>query len=145
MESLLQKHQIKVNVSGDEVRLYSDPTLIYQIVQNMITNAINYAYSKDDKNKIVDIKIEHRQDSVSLSFTDYGRGIPEANQSKIFDAFFTTGGGKGGIGLGLNIVYRIITIQLNGTVKCESKEDQGATFVINLPLAHHGLSDSTNT
>ena len=68
-----------------------------------------------------------------IRFQDYGNGIPQENIIKVFDPFFTTGGGKGGTGLGLNIVYKIVTSQLGGKVICESKQGEGSIFIISIP------------
>jgi signal transduction histidine kinase len=51
----------------------------------------------------------------------------------MFDAFFTTGGGSKGLGLGLNIVYRIVTEKLQGTISCTSRENHGTCFTMRIP------------
>ena len=53
---------------------------------------------------------------------------------KVFDPFVTTKRGQGGTGLGLNIVYNIVTQTMGGMIKCESEEGQGAKFIISLPF-----------
>jgi signal transduction histidine kinase len=131
MEVTFNRQQINVNLQGDQVVLHSDPGLFYQIIENLIANAAKYAY--EEKGGFIDITIARHKDTITLLFADYGNGIPSVNLSKIFDAFFTTGGGKGGTGLGLNIVYRIVKIQLKGTITCESEEGLGTTFTIIIP------------
>jgi signal transduction histidine kinase len=130
MELSLNRKNITVQITGDRVSFHSDPGLFYQIIQNLIANTERYAYDSGGK---IDIKIEEKSEQIILIFSDYGKGIPAAHLPKIFDAFFTTGGGSGGIGLGLNIVYRIVTKQLNGKIDCQSTEGQGTTFVITIP------------
>ncbi|MCE3255683.1 MAG: hypothetical protein K0R25_1177 [Rickettsiaceae bacterium] len=131
MSDTLKRKKIEVNLMGDEVVLNSDAGLFYQIIQNLITNAQKYAY---DAGGVIDITITKLDKKVILTFSDYGKGIPEENLPKIFDAFFTTGGGSGGVGLGLNIIYRIITIQLKGEIACVSKPGKGTTFIITIPV-----------
>ncbi|MCK4465722.1 MAG: HAMP domain-containing histidine kinase, partial [Bacteroidales bacterium] len=58
-----------------------------------------------------------------------GMGIPEEILPKIFDPFFTTDQSKG-TGLGLNIVYNLVTQKLNGTIECDSESGKGTTFKI---------------
>ena len=128
MSNLLKRQNIIVNIEGDELVMYSDPGLFYQIIENLISNAQKYAY--DEKGGRIDICIKDTQDEIILVFSDYGKGIPEEDRSKIFDAFFTTGGGKGGTGLGLNIVSRIVENQLKGAISCDSKEGKGTIFTI---------------
>lgn len=126
----LERKGIQVRVAGDAIKLYSDPGLFFQIIQNLVANAERYAY---DTGGIIDIQVTPRSDEIDLVFRDYGKGIPAANLPHIFDAFFTTGGGSGGTGLGLNIVYRIVTQQLKGHIRCESSPGAGTTFFITIP------------
>ncbi len=131
MEDLLKRKKIQVNLKGDEVIIKSDPGLFYQIIQNLITNVQKYAY--DNTGGVIDIEIKNLSDKIQLTFADYGKGIPQKNLPKIFDAFFTTGGGLGGSGLGLNIIYRIVTLQLQGSITCDSSEGKGTVFTITIP------------
>jgi len=73
------------------------------------------------------------KDMVEVKVSDNGRGIPEEHLSKIFDPFFTTKSPGEGTGLGLNIVYRILTKHA-GTIEVESKEGAGTTFTVKLPI-----------
>lgn len=56
------------------------------------------------------------------------------NLSKIFDPFFTTKRGQGGSGLGLHIIYNLVTQKLGGAIRCESEVGTGTRFVIELPV-----------
>jgi signal transduction histidine kinase len=69
-----------------------------------------------------------------LEVADTGCGMDEATQARIFDPFFTTKLGQGGSGLGLNIVYNIVTQTLGGRVRVESEVGKGSRFVLDLPL-----------
>ncbi len=74
----------------------------------------------------------HESKFVEIQVEDTGYGISEGNLSKIFDPFFTTK--SGGIGLGLTVVRNIVE-EHQGKIEVESKENQGTTFVIKLPLS----------
>ncbi|MBC7405446.1 MAG: HAMP domain-containing histidine kinase, partial [Cytophaga sp.] len=65
--------------------------------------------------------------------SDNGKGIPEENIGRIFDPFFTTKLGQGGSGLGLNIVYNLITGVLGGSIVVTSQLNQGTRFNITIP------------
>ena len=130
METLLKRKNINVHLHGDEVRLYHDPSLFYQLINNLVSNVEKYAYQTGGD---IDIKIEDLKNCVIITFTDYGKGISEENISKIFDPFYTTGGGQGGLGLGLNIVYGIVENKLRGEIICSSTEEKGTTFIITIP------------
>ena len=70
---------------------------------------------------------------IIILYKDYGHGISKKNLAKIFNPFFTTKRDDGGSGLGLSIIYNLITTKLNGTIKCESTEENGTEFIISLP------------
>ena len=82
---------------------------------------------------------------VHISIRDNGSGIPANVQSKLFDPFFTTKPVGKGTGLGLSISYQVIE-RHGGTLECFSLPDQGAEFLIKIPIqqAHSGLKNSLN-
>ncbi len=69
-----------------------------------------------------------------LRYSDNGKGISADTLNKIYDPFFTTNRNGGGSGLGLHIVYNLVTQKLNGTIHCESVETQGTTFTLSIPI-----------
>ena len=71
-------------------------------------------------------------DKVEIKITDNGTGIPKNVIDKIFQPFFTTKPTGQGTGLGLSLAYDIITKQHNGSIKAESKEGEGTSFIIEL-------------
>jgi len=77
------------------------------------------------------------KDLVEVKVTDSGMGIPQKYLNQIFDPFFTTKKLGEGTGLGLNIVYRIVT-KYEGTIDVESKEQVGTTFTIKFPTRRVG-------
>ena len=77
-----------------------------------------------------------------LTVADDGCGIAAADQSRIFDPFFTTKLGKGGSGLGLHIVYNLVTGVLGGDIAVYSEPGRGARFVIAAPLVAPMSADS---
>ncbi|MGZ4090340.1 MAG: sensor histidine kinase, partial [Bacteroidia bacterium] len=81
------------------------------------------------------IKTSLVNDQIEIKIKDNGIGIAKANQSKIFEPFYTTKPVGAGTGLGLSIVYGIINSH-NGTIEINSQENEGAEFVIRLPLRH---------
>ena len=68
-----------------------------------------------------------------LRCSDDGGGVPERILDKLFEPFFTTVRGKGGSGLGLYIVYNIVTQTLGGTIDVESEVGAGTTFTLRFP------------
>ena len=72
--------------------------------------------------------------SVEVMFRDTGCGIPPGDLKNIFNPFFTTRRGDGGSGLGLHIVYNLVTQSLGGAIRCESEVGLGTRFMIEVPL-----------
>ncbi|WP_199290115.1 HAMP domain-containing sensor histidine kinase, partial [Leptolyngbya sp. FACHB-36] len=127
----LTKHTIEVH--GDRhLSLNSYPGAFSQIVTNLVMNSLLHAYAPDDRGHIT-LTLSQTEEQVILEYADDGQGIPPENLSKIFEPFFTTKRGQGGSGLGLHIVYNLVTQKLDGTIQCESQPFEGTRFVIRLP------------
>ncbi|PIV32956.1 MAG: PAS domain-containing sensor histidine kinase, partial [Lysobacterales bacterium CG02_land_8_20_14_3_00_62_12] len=72
-------------------------------------------------------------DVVLLQYRDDGRGMDAATQRRVFEPFFTTKRGQGGSGLGMHILFNLVTRLLGGSVQCESAPDQGVCFSMRFP------------
>jgi two-component system phosphate regulon sensor histidine kinase PhoR len=109
-----------------------DSDAISSVVVNLLENAVKY--SRDFKFIRVDMRSD--EEFVCLEIEDYGIGIPESEQAKIFDAFYRVNNkcGKGGCGLGLFLVRHIVEGH-RGRVEVRSKPGQGTTFSVYLPVA----------
>ena len=107
-----------------------DKTLIRNIIINLVSNAIKF--SPEKSNISINASLSERE--LTLSVADQGIGIPEADQKHLFERFFrsSNAGEIQGTGLGLSIVAHYVSL-LKGTIKFESKENEGTTFFINLP------------
>lgn len=132
--SLTKNENITIKIECDsQITINSYPGFFSQIITNLITNSIRHGYKDNYKDKgIVIIKIDKLDDNIQITYTDDGKGIAPHNLNKIFDPFFTTNREKGGVGLGLNIIYNIITTKLQGSIVCQSKENEGVEFKINM-------------
>jgi signal transduction histidine kinase len=127
------KHQINVNCA-DNLVVESKAGPINQIMINLIMNSIIHGFEDMDKGQI-DITIESIDDTkVSIEFKDNGKGIPEHLRKRIFDPFVTTKRGQGGSGLGMHLVYNLVTQALNGSISIISEEGQGIQFKILFPV-----------
>ncbi|MGA2316247.1 MAG: ATP-binding protein [Thermodesulfobacteriota bacterium] len=103
---------------------------IQQVFTNLITNAFQ---AMDGQSGSLVLSTRSLKDSVEVKVSDHGVGIPQKYLNQIFDPFFTTKNPGEGTGLGLNIVYRIVT-KYEGTIDVESKEQVGTTFTIKFPI-----------
>ncbi len=125
-------HTVFNEVPADIV-LDSYPGPLGQILTNLINNARLHGFDGRTNGQVT-ISAQYQGDShVQVTVHDDGVGIPKAHLDKVFDPFFTTKLGQGGSGLGLNIVYNLVTKALGGTVTVQSEAGQGATFVLLLP------------
>lgn len=132
--SLLKKIPVHVQVDGPEVlAIHSDPGVWSQVLSNLIVNAVRYAFSPGTPGRIVITLREPDPEHVVLEFADDGKGMTEAVMNRIFEPFFTTGRDKGGSGLGMHIVFNLITQRLKGSISVASAPGEGARFVITAP------------
>jgi PAS domain S-box-containing protein len=112
---------------GEKIK--ANPGEIQQVFTNLMTNAFQAMNGKG--NKLI-LSSRSLKDFVEIKVSDSGVGIPTTYLKKIFDPFFTTKKMGEGTGLGLNIVYRIVT-KYEGTIEVESTEGVGTTFTIKFP------------
>jgi PAS domain S-box-containing protein len=110
-------------------RIEANTGEIQQVFTNLITNAFQ---AMDGRGGELVLSTQPLKDSAEVKVSDQGTGIPQKHLNRIFDPFFTTKKPGEGTGLGLNIVYRIVT-KYEGTIEVESKEQVGTTFTIKFP------------
>lgn len=123
-----------VRVSGPRgVEMNGYPGALSQVVTNLIMNSLVHAYEKGQTGRLILSFAPLGEEDVELRFSDDGKGIPAENLDHIFEPFFTTRRGSGGSGLGLHIVYNIITQSLGGRITVESEVGTGTTFTMRFP------------
>jgi two-component system NtrC family sensor kinase len=137
LQPLLGKHQISCELeSGPAVQLHSYPGAIAQVITNLITNSIHHAFAQTE-HKRIRIGLSQSPERITLHYSDNGCGIAADIRDKIFEPFFTTARRTGGSGLGLSIVYNLVTQKLQGEIELAPDQSQGAAFLIHLPLLNH--------
>jgi signal transduction histidine kinase len=115
-----------------------------QILTNLFLNAANHAFA-DGRSGAISISARPRgNDDIEIVFADNGAGMTPDVQRQAFDPFFTTRRNEGGTGLGLHIVYNLVTQQLGGRLMLDSRLGQGTTFRIIMPKAAKGGSATTD-
>ena len=118
---------IKKFQPGEKIK--ANPGEIQQVFTNLITNAFHAM--NGGRGQLI-LSSRSLKDFVEIKVSDSGVGIPPKYLNQIFDPFFTTKRTGEGTGLGLNIVYRIVT-KHEGTIEVESTEGIGTTFTIKFP------------
>ncbi|MEO0828661.1 MAG: ATP-binding protein, partial [Cyanobacteria bacterium J06642_9] len=151
---MILKHRLKANESRPAVEIIKDygfvpevdcfPSQINQVFMNLLANAIealeesnqnrSFADIEASPNQIwIQIRFSADQKAVTVQIQDNGVGIPEAIQSQLFDHFTTKPMGQG-TGLGLSIARQIVVTNHQGNIEVHSTPNQGATFMIQLPI-----------
>jgi PAS domain S-box-containing protein len=125
------KHKVRTQCAPDiEVETY--PGALYQIIVNLVMNSLVHAFTNGKAGTMV-IAVERSGQTLEITYTDDGAGMSDETRARIFEPFFTTRRGQGGTGLGLHIVYNLVTQLLRGTIECRSSPGQGSTFIMRLP------------
>jgi signal transduction histidine kinase len=133
--SPMLKHKISgIHVDIDEdIKLDSYPGPLGQIITNLVMNAQIHGYDGDPSGVIEIHGKAAGEHFAIIEIKDFGRGIAPENIDRIFDPFFTTRLGQGGSGLGLNIVYNMVTSTLGGSIRVSSTQGEGTCFILKLP------------
>ncbi|MDQ1923006.1 CHASE domain-containing protein [Massilia pseudoviolaceinigra] len=113
--------------------LDSYPGSVGQVLSNLINNALLHAFEGRPSALITITAREIEDDQLLLIFSDDGVGMPPKILHQVFDPFFTTKMGQGGSGLGMNIVYNIVTGMLGGSIKIESSPEHGTSVTVRIP------------
>lgn len=136
---ILMKHELNsalvtlnVNIQTDKTfEMHGNINSLVQVINNIISNAIQ-AYNGKPNQKI-DFSIFKENKKIIITITDYGCGMNEEVQEKLFKEMITTKG-KNGTGLGLFMSYSNIKAQFNGDLKFTSEEGVGTTFNLIIPI-----------
>ena len=118
----------------DEITMDSYPGPYGQVLTNLILNSLMHGFPDKQAGTM---RLSARQldaDRIELQFEDNGIGMSEDVQRRAFEPFFTTRRNRGGTGLGLHIVYNLVTRRLGGRLRLESELGRGTTFRIRLPV-----------
>lgn len=117
----------------EHIHMDSYPGALGQIFTNLIENAMVHGFTDRPRGSIR-ISAQPEGEWLNLTIADDGKGIAPEHQAKIFDPFFTTKLGQGGSGLGLSIVYGLVTGLLGGSISLQSSLGRGTTFTLRIPL-----------
>jgi PAS domain S-box-containing protein len=130
----LRKHNLTLNVECQpSLTMNSYPGPYGQVLTNLFLNSVAHAFP-DGRPGIIDIQVrESGKDNVEIIFSDNGCGMSLDVRRRAFDPFFTTRRDQGGTGLGLHIVYSIVTNRLGGRLDLDSEPGEGTRIQIILP------------
>jgi signal transduction histidine kinase len=139
VRSRLVKSQSSLAIEmPSDITLDSYPGAYGQVLTNLIFNAVAHGFTDGAGGQMLIKARRLGMDQVEITFSDDGSGIPEEVQRRVFDPFFTTGRAQGSTGLGLYIVYNLVTQQLGGRIALVSAPGKGTSISMTLPLAAPG-------
>jgi len=136
----LRQIEVQVDLSASDPVVVGSAIQLEQVFINLLTNARDAVATAPER--VVSIQCGLTEDFAELSVSDTGPGIPVELEQRIFDPFFTTKEVGKGTGLGLSITYGILK-EHHGTIwVAKNPPGEGATFVVQLPLAKEATGES---
>ncbi|WP_392344005.1 ATP-binding protein [Pseudoalteromonas prydzensis] len=106
---------------------------LQQVLQQLLSNSVIHGF-RDNQNNKIEITVERNESSLIIDYYDNGIGVDKSIKKRIFDPFVTTKRGEGGSGLGMHLVYNLVTQALGGSVYFDDQSSKGTRFIITLPL-----------
>ncbi|MDM4768178.1 HAMP domain-containing sensor histidine kinase [Pelomonas sp. SE-A7] len=135
MEPGLRKAAVEAEPGAvSEQLLHGNPGALGQVLAQLIDNALVHGFEGWPGLRRLRLEGERDADHYLLRVADSGRGIASAHRARVFDPFFTTRLGQGSSGLGLHLVYRLVTQRLGGEIHLLESPGGGALFELRLPL-----------
>jgi PAS domain S-box-containing protein len=132
LQPRLAQHQIVVTGTDVPVYMVGDALRLYQVVYNLLENAIKYSPDGGE----ITVMVAQDERFARVVVVDQGIGIPAAAIPHLFQLFYrasnVTGQASGGMGLGLGVIHEIVA-RHGGTIDVASSEGQGSTFTVQLP------------
>ena len=142
LNEILLSLRPKLKPTGIDVQIECDEELVIeslpgaysQIFTNLVINSLTHAYGPGDQG-IIRIVATLEGKELKIEYVDDGLGMTPEVKAHVFDPFFTTKRGQGGSGLGMHILYNLITQKLGGSLQLSSSPGEGMSLNIVLPQA----------
>jgi len=129
----LSQCTLAVSCTSSDPTLHGDPSKLGQVLTNLIINATDAHKDAGKEEGEIHLEINEDRDILEIRVKDEGCGIAEEDREKIFDEFYSTKPLGEGTGLGLPIARDIVSNLFGGTIRVESPEGQGSTFILRFP------------
>lgn len=130
---VISEKEIMLSYSLPDIEIVGDPSLLYTVWDNLLANAVKY----NKPNGSIEISIDQKEESVIVIFEDTGIGMNDKELGQIFERFYRADKARTrtveGTGLGLSIVKTIIDLH-RGSIHVRSKENEGTSFMVELPI-----------
>ncbi len=130
----MQQQRVSLNVEvSNDILLTTYPGVWAKVITNLIDNSLIHGFALRDGGQVY-IGAEQRQGRLHFYYRDNGKGMSDDQVKRVFDPFYTTNRESGGTGLGMHIVYNLVTLRLLGRIDCTSSLGDGVAFNISTPL-----------
>ncbi len=127
-----------------DLMLYSYPAALSQILTHLIMNSLIHGFSEESKSRrTITLNVTQEGRTLRIHYHDNGRGMSQEEAEHLFEPFYTTRRNRGGTGLGLYIVYNLVTQKLKGQIECDTQPGQGTTFLMRIPQKGSETRDET--
>jgi C4-dicarboxylate-specific signal transduction histidine kinase len=123
---------IMIRVTPEEAIIKADSWMLAQIIEDLVLNSLEHGFKQQPQDKIEVFAVLIDQ-SCEIQFEDNGSGIPQEMVANIYDPFFTSARGKGRKGLGLNLVYNLVTQGMKGEISHYRPKTGGCGFRLVIP------------
>lgn len=135
LQPRLRKTRVRTEVDiPDTLMVQTYPGAVSQVLSNLVMNAVIHGFGDGEEAGTIRISGRPLRDGrVELTVSDTGAGVEQENLKRILEPFFTTRRGRGGTGLGLHIVYNLVTNTLRGGITYSSQPGEGLTLVMTFP------------
>lgn len=134
LKTKIDQENVKITVDCPKnLIVESQPGPLNQILINLIINSIIHGFEQRE-NGVINISIHYLSEQLHVNYQDDGIGIDENIKARVFDPFTTTKRGSGGSGLGLHLVFNLVTQALNGHIDFKSNAEHGTLFNITFPV-----------
>jgi DNA-binding LacI/PurR family transcriptional regulator/signal transduction histidine kinase len=127
----LKRHSVNIR-APDYLRIVNYPGVFAQILGNLLTNSVLHGFT-DGKKGTITIDVAREDNMLAIRYRDNGQGMTEEVVRRVFEPFFTTKLGQGGSGLGMYIIYNLVTTKLRGQISCASRRGAGVDIQISVP------------
>ena len=154
LEEMAQTKRTQFKERGIEVAIHCPDNMevsihtgaMTQILTTLLINSVAHAFEDGQKGLITIMAgVEPTSGDLTLTYSDNGRGMSEQEKHRIFDPYYQSQKGDEGSGLGMLLVYSIVTVRMNGSIDVQSLPGEGVKFEIQIPTNNHSRSKNNQT
>ncbi|MDW7550609.1 PAS domain-containing protein [Pseudoalteromonas sp. McH1-7] len=142
LKPLAKNKEVQLEIDGNRsINITTFPGAIYQIMANLFNNSVIHGF-EDSASGCVRVTVEENGSHWSIIYSDNGVGMDETMEKTLFEPFVTTKRNQGGCGLGMHIVYNLVTQLLKGEIRCKTAKFEGVEITIRVPLTRSATIQS---